>query len=487
MKTDLSKRLDENQARIDHIFVDCPDIIRQQFQLKDSTPSLIVFLEGMNDTNMLQRDILPCLMQLDSSKVFNEGMETVKLPAANLQIIQDIDTCAVDVTSGKSIVFINGFDRAISISAIKLNTRSISEPSLEKNVRGPHEAFIEAINTNFALLRRRLKNPKLKFKTLSIGKLSNQMAAIAYVEDLAKPEMVDMVYKKLESIDYDVFFDVGYLEQALVDNTMTPFPHFLNTERIDKAVSSLMEGKIAVFLDGSPSAMIMPMSFFSAFQAPDDYNTNWLVGSLNRLIRMTALLLAVFLPSLYIAIVSYHYYMVPLNLIVPLAESRAKVPFPPIVEVLILEFTIEMLREATIRLPTYIGTSIGIVGGLIIGQAAVQAGIVSNLVIIIVAVTALASYLIPNYDMSLAVRYCRFIVMFFAAVFGIIGVVICGLFLLAHLITVESLGEPYFKPLFPFNSNDIKDTWLRPSLKVLRKRPSVVKNENELRGRENGQ
>jgi spore germination protein len=345
--------------------------------------------------------------------------------------------------------------------------------------------FIVAITSNYALLRRRIRNPKLKFKTISMGKITNQTAAIAYIEDLVKPNAVDLVYEKLKSIDYDAFFDVGFLAQALADNNFTPFPHYLATERPDKTVSSLLEGKLAVLLEGSPAALIMPISFFSSFQAPDDYNTNWLVGSLNRLIRMTALLIALFLPSLYIAIVSFHYYMIPLNLLVPLAESRAKVPFPPIIEVLILEFTVEMLREATVRLPTYIGTAIGIVGGLIIGQAAVQAGIVSNLIIIIVAITALASYLIPNFDMGLAIRYCRFIVMFFAAIFGIIGVAICALFLMAHLITLESLGEPYFKPLFPFNPVDIKDTWLRPSLKALKKRPTVVNDENEIRGKDN--
>jgi hypothetical protein len=239
---------------------------------------------------------------------------------------------------------------------------------------------------------------------------------------------------------------------------------------------------VAIFLDGTPSALLAPVSFFSFFQAPDDYNGNWLVTSLIRLLRMFGLIIALFLPALYIAIVSYHYYMIPLNLLIPLAESRARVPFPPIIEVLILETTLEMLREATIRLPTYIATSLGVVGGLIIGQAAVDAGIVSNIIIIVVAITAIASFLIPNYDMALTIRYIRFIVMFFASIFGIIGVVICAIFLLAHLVILESMGEPYFKPMFPFNFNDFKDTLLRPSLKVLRKRPSIAKPVDKTRG-----
>lgn len=482
MKTDLSKKLDDNIARLEEIFTDCPDVVRQQFQLKDGTTALIIYLSGMNDIDLLQRDIMPNLMSLDSSMVFDEGMKTVKLPSVNVEINEDIDTCAVDIVSGKSIVIINGFNKAISISVIKLNTRSITESELEKNVRGPHEAFIESLSANYALIRRRIRNPKLKFKTISVGKVTNQAAAIAYIEDIANPENVKTIYNKLQNLNFDGFFDVGYLEQAIVDNIYSPFPHFLSTERPDKTVSALLEGRLAVFLEGSPAVLIMPMSFFSAFQAPDDYNANWMVGSLNRLVRMGALLIAMFLPALYIAIVSYHYYMIPLNLLVPLAESRTKVPFPPVVEVLILEFTIEMLREATIRLPTYIGTSIGIVGGLIIGQAAVQAGIVSNLIIIIVAATALASYLIPSYDMGLAVRYIRFIVMFFSAIFGIIGIVICSLFLIAHLVVMESLGEPYLKPLLPYKARDFKDVYLRPPLKDLRKRPSMANPKDNLRG-----
>lgn len=486
MQDTLSKRLEDNISYLDDKFSDCPDIKRQRLQLKDGTDALISYIEGMTNIDLLQRDIIPNLLKLDNTEVFNDNMQTTKLPAASLSIVNDLITMITDIMKGKTIVLINGYDVAISLSVKKVEKRNISEPIIEKNVRGSHEAFVESIETNISILRRKIKNNKLKFKMLNIGSLTNQTVVIAYIQDVANEENIDLVYNKLKSVDYDGVFDVGFLEQLLADNKYTPFPHFQATERPDKTMASLQEGKLAVFLDGSPSALLMPISFFSAFQAPDDYNSNWLVGSLNRLVRLFALVIAIFLPSLYIAIVSYHYYMVPLNLLVPLAQSRAKVPFPPIIEVLILEYTIEMLREATIRLPTYIGTSIGIVGGLIIGQAAVDAGIVSNLIIIVVAVTALASYLIPNYDMGIAVRYIRFIVMLFASIFGIIGIVICSLVIIAHLVVIESLGEPYFKPVLPFKIQDIKDIILRPSLKALQKRPSTAKSNDIMRGKKNG-
>lgn len=479
----LSKVLDENKKILDNIFFDSNDIKRQRVLLADNEQALLVYVDGLVNSDILQRDIVPFLVQLNSADIFDESMALSNIPAIDSSIVKDFDSLVTDIVTGKAVILFNGYDQALSVNVVKFEKRSITYPDVEKNVRGPHEGFVEALNTNVTILRRIIKNSRLKFKYIKVGKLTNQTVLIVYIDGLASSENIQTVYDKLKDTDYDGIFDTGYLEQMLTDNPYTPFPHFIATERPDKTASALQEGKIAIIVDGSPSALIMPTSFFSFFQAPDDYNSSWLVGSLNRLIRVSSFIIAIFSPALYIAIVSFHYYMVPLDLVIPLAESRMKVPFPPFLEVLILEFTIEMLREATIRLPTYIGTSIGIVGGLVIGQAVVDAGIVSNLVIIIVAATALASYLIPNYDMGLAVRYIRFIVMAFAAIFGMIGVVICALFILAHLVVLESLGEPYFKPVMPFRARDLKDTIIRPTLKTLRKRPSTGNPKDDIRGK----
>jgi hypothetical protein len=479
----LSKRLEDNFSIINDKFLECPDIKRQRILLKDATPILIVYCEGLTDIDLLQRDIIPKLLELKSTELFDESMQTVRLPAASLSLVNEFDTLITDILNGKTVIFTNGFDIAISLSVIKVEKRSISEPTVEKNVKGPQEAFIESINTNISILRRKIKNNRLKFKTFSLGDITNQSVAIAYIEGIANPEIIETMYEKVKDINYDGIHAIAYIEQLIADNQITPFPHYLATERPDKVVSCLLEGKLAVLIDGTPFTLLGPVSFFSFMQAPDDYYGNWMVHSLNRLLRFFGLLIALFLPALYIAIVSYHYYMIPLNLLIPLAESRARVPFPPIIEVLILETTLEMLREATIRLPTFIAASVGVVGGLIIGQAAVDAGIVSNIIIIVVAITAIASFLIPNYDMALSIRYIRFIIMFFASIFGIIGIVICGIFILAHLVILESMGEPYFKPMFPFNRNDFKDILLRPQLKNLRKRPSMASPIDKTRGK----
>jgi hypothetical protein len=485
MQKMVSNKLEDNVKYIDEKFTDSPDVKRQKLLLCDGTPVLLVYVEGLVDVALLQRDIIPNLTHLATDKVFDDNIQVANLPAANVVLTNKFDVLMTNILSGWPVVFINGYDMAIAINLIKFEKRSISQPTIEKNVKGPQEAFIESLNVNISLLRRKIKNNRLKFKMINVGDITHQPVAIAYIDGIANPQIIDTMYKKIKEIQFDGLLGVGYIEQLIADNQITPFPHYLASERPDKIISYLLQGNLAILLDGSPVVLVAPVSFFSFFQALDDYTGNWMVQSLNRLLRMLALIIALFLPALYIAIVSYHYYMIPLNLLIPLAESRARVPFPPIIEALILETTLEMLREATIRLPTYIGSSIGVVGGLIIGQAAVDAGIVSNIIIIVVAITAIASFLIPNYDMALTIRYTRFIVMFFASIFGIIGIVICSVFLLAHLVILESMGEPYFKPMFPFRRNDFKDILLRPQLKSLRKRPSTAKPLDKTRGGKN--
>ncbi len=467
-------------------FFDAPDVKRQRLLLHDSTPVLVVYVDGLVDLNLLQRDILQGLLQQTSDSIFSEPLKTANFTATDSMVTDDLDKAMTYILNGWPAIFINGYDSVILINLSKSEKRPISAPTMEKNVKGPQEAFVESIGTNLSILRKRIRNNRLKFKLLSLGDLTHQIVIIAYIEGITNPKILDTMYNKLVNIHYDGLLGIGYIEQLIADNQITPFPHYLSTERPDRVVAGLLEGQIAVILDGTPYALLAPVTFFSFLQAPDDYYGSWIVHSLNRLLRFLALIIALFLPALYIAIVSYHYYMIPLNLLIPLAESRAKVPFPPIIEVLILETTLEMLREATIRLPTFIANSIGVVGGLIIGQAAVSAGVVSNIIIIVVAITAIASFIIPNYDMSLSIRYTRFIVMFFASIFGIIGVVICSMFILAHLVVLESLGEPYLKPLLPFSRRDFKDTLLRPALRRLRTRPSMAHPVDKTRGKKNG-
>lgn len=465
-------------------FKDCPDIIIRKVLLNNNREGCFFYVQELVNIDILQRDFINSIIQLDVQNSLDEESIT-KLPLANLNTSSDFNTAIKNILSGYAIFLVEGLNFHLECNLVNFSKRSIDEPVTEKNVRGSHEGFIESISTNMSILRRRIKNTNLKFVIYELGKTTNQKASVAYIDGIANPSLFKILDEKLKSINYDGMIAIGYIEQFITDHPNSLFPQFRTSERPDKCVASLLEGKFIILLDGTPVVLTVPVNFLSFFQTTDDYSTNWIHGTFLRLLRMFGILVAIFLPALYIAILTFHYYSVPLNLIIPLGESRVKVPFPPVIEALIMEITIEMLREAAVRLPTYIGTSIGVVGGLIIGQAAVEAGIVSNLMIIVVAATAIANFIIPNYDMSLSIRITRFAFMINAALFGIIGIVVSFAGFFAHLVCLESLGQPYFQPLMPFKLKDLKDTFFRLPLQLNYKRPDIAQPKDKKRGSNN--
>ncbi|SCY31235.1 spore germination protein [Alkaliphilus peptidifermentans] len=481
-ENEVSTSLEVNLTRIDEAFKDCSDLIKRKVRLNNHREGCFIYIRGIVDIDLAQRDFINSIITLKDEELTNISV-LERIAVANIDCTCDFPSVITGILSGFMICVLDGNPFVIVCKLNKFEIRNILEPEVEKNVRGPHEGFRETIDPNIAMLRRKIKNTKLKFKVLKVGTTTNQTVVISYFEDISDKAILDRLTRKIESINFDGMIAIGYVEQFISDFKLCVFPQYLATERPDKAVAALLEGRFVIIQEGTPVVIIAPVNFFSFFQALDDYSTNWMVGSLIRSIRLLGALIAIFFPALYIAITSFHYFMVPLDLLVPLAESRVKVPFPPIIEALILEVTLEMLREASIRLPSYIGISIGVVGGLIIGQAAVAAGIVSELFIIIVAVTAIASFIIPSYDMGLAVRYIRFIFMLFAAIFGIVGVVVAAALLFAHLIVLESLGQPYFQPIIPLKIRDLKDIVIRVPIKLLGRRPGQGNSNNNRRGR----
>lgn len=280
------------------------------------------------------------------------------------------------------------------------------------------------------------------------------------------------------------------MEEIIEDSKFSPFPQLISTERPDSAASHIMQGRIAVVVDRSPNVLIGPAGFTTFLQSVDDYNIRWPIATFYRMLRFFAFLIATFLPALYIAVISFNYEIIPLDLLIPVGESRQRVPFPPLLEALLMEITLEMLREAGIRLPAPVGQTVGIVGGIVIGQAAVQAGIVSNIMVIVVAFTAIASFIIPNYHMASAVRLVRFLMMILAAMFGIVGIVVGLMCLIGHFLTLETLGVPYGAPLAPVRFLDWKDLFIRMPLYSMKRRPlsaralETVRQENSRQGDE---
>jgi hypothetical protein len=474
----------ETTQLLEDKFKDCPDIIKRNLTLNNKQ-AIAIYVEGSTDLDLVQNNFINIILNTAPEKLSDKNY-LQSLPVGNLTYYSDINIIITEILYGSTIIIVDGLDFAIGCKFVSVEKRKISEPETEKNIKGSHAGFIEDINTNMSLLRARIKNTTLKFKEIRIGTTTNQKVLIAYIEGIANNDMLNNLYSKVQAIDFDGLIGVGYIEQFISDFPLSPFPQHQMTERIDKTVASLLEGKFVIMLDGTPVMIIAPVSYFAFFRAPDDFNSHWIIGSFLGLLRELGMILAVFLPALYIAIISFHYYMIPLDLLLQLARSRVKIPFPPIIEALIMEVTIELLREAAIRLPSYVGTTIGVVGGLVIGEAAVSAGIVGELLLIVVAVTAIASYVIPSNDMALAVRITRFALIILAAVFGIIGFVVGAAFLVAHLLKLESLGQPYLKPVIPFNIRDLKDVFIRLPLKYHKKRPTITNPQDNKRGKNNG-
>jgi spore germination protein len=478
----ISNNIDDNLTEIYNNIYECPDIITREILQNDKVKGFFLYVDKLINIDGALRYFINPIIETDLNKSnFTERIP--KLPLGNLHYNHTIKEILEDVLSGHIVFLCNDMDFALASNFSKSEHRAIAEPVVEKNIKGSHEGFIESIDVNISILRKKINNTNLKFKLLKLGASTNQTVAISYIQGIANEELVSQVYKKISALNLDGFNGIGYIEQLIQDHPNSLFPQFHTTERPDKVAPALLEGRIVVMLDGTPVMMILPVTFYAFFQTPDDFTHNWIVGSLFSMLRIFGMLLALFLPGIYIAILTFHYYMIPLNLIIAVAESRIKVPFPPIIEALIMEFIIEMLREAAIRLPTYVGSSIGVVGGLVLGQAAVEAGIVSNLMVIIVAVTAIASFVIPSENMSYAVRITRFVIMIMSATFGMIGVTISLVLILAHLLTLESLGQPYLQPFIPLKISSFKEAGIRLPIQFLKKRPNDAKPKDKMRGK----
>lgn len=384
----------------------------------------------------------------------------------------DLNHTIKRLMTGYSVIFLKNENAILEFNTVNENQRSIEEPTNEKVIRGSHEGFIEQLSTNIGIIRNRLEHPNLCVQYFYLGKYSNTKGCLLYIKDIANPELIQEVNTRIESISSDYIQSPGYVEEFVEDATMSPFPQLLNTERPDRVVANIMEGRVAIIMDGSPTALIFPVNIFSFFQSPDDFNSRWITGSLIRFLRMIGSVIAIILPSFYIAIFTFHSEVIPNNLLMTVKASVNNLPFSPFIEALIMTLTIELIREAGIRLPSPIGQTIGIVGGIVIGQAVVQAGLISNIMIIVVGITAISSYVIPSNEMSSAIRLCSFPLMFLSSLFGFIGISFGLIALVIHLCSLESFGMPYFFPVAPLKFKGLKDAYIRLPLWMQNDRPA---------------
>ncbi|WP_054024503.1 spore germination protein [Bacillus sp. FJAT-28004] len=444
----------------------------------------ISYFKTLIDEKSLQSNVILPLQNRALDSEFRQ-LEDLKawIPIEDVEITDQAEDVQAKLLKGYAVAALDEDDRKHALIPIsnREGFRKTNDTENEFSVVGPKVGFVEDIDTNIGLLRRQINIPTLVVKEIMIGSTSKTRVAIVYIDGVTNKQYVQTVEQRLKQIDYDVIFDTSQLDQFISDNSLTPFPLFLSTERRDRVVYALINGQVAFISDGSPYFVTGPSTLFDFFLSPEDYYLPWILGSFFRMIRIFGVIFSLFATSMYIAITTFHYEVIPRDLLEPLIFSRKNVPFPPLLEVLFLEITIEFLREAGARLPTKIGQTLGIVGGIVIGQATVLAGLTSNILVIIVAFSALASFATPIYKMSNAIRFLRFPLIVASSIWGAPGLFIGLGFLLVHLTRLTSLGVPYIVPINPLRIQDLKDSFIRPSYQFTNDRPRYLRPNSLVR------
>jgi spore germination protein len=483
-----STSLDENIERIKMLLKDCDDIVYKDFRVGEEQKLrfTLIFTDGLVDKPFINESVMGDLM-IHAREIPPEAPELLEdvfklirygtIPAPELKDVNSIDDAVLAILTGDTVLLMDGIETIIVIGTKGWPARGVSEPNTEAVIRGSREGFTETFRFNTALVRRFIRDPKFKIKQMQIGRRSVTDLGILYIDDIVKPELVEEVKRRLETIDIDTIMESGYIEELIEDNPYSLFPQIKATERPDKVAAALFEGRVAILVDNTPFALIVPATFNSFFHAAEDHYIRWIPATVLRCMRFFAGILSLITPALYIAVTSYHPGILPTELVLSIAASREGVPFPAVIEALILELTFELIREAGVRLPTLIGGVVGIVGGLVIGQAAVEAGIVSPIMVIIVAVTAISSFSIPDYGFTNAFRLFRFLLIFASAFLGLYGMVLGLLLMLGHLVRLKSFDTPYMSPFVSVTASDLKDTMVRVPMFMMKNRPVGIAND----------
>jgi spore germination protein KA len=430
------------------------DIVVREFKIAGRIKAFILFVEGMIDRITTNDWILRPLMDIGK---FNElGSECPLgyivdnvLPIHQITREKKFDNIAHEVLNGVTALFINGCDEAILIESRGFEKRNIEKPATENIIRGSQEGFTENLRTNLTLIRRIIKNEKLITEILPVGKTNNSCCAVLYLEGVTNPNLISEVKRRIQSIDMDFISTNGMLEEMINDQPLMIFPQIATTERPDRVASFIMDGKVVFIMEGAPFAGSVPTNFFDLMHSPEDYVLRWQFGTFLRFIRLFGIAVSILLPGLYVAMVLFHQDMIPTDLLFSIAKSRENIPFPTIIELVLMEISFELIREAGLRVPGIIGPTLGIIGALILGQAAVAADIVSPVLIIVVAVTGIGSFSIPSYTLGFGVRIARFVFIIFGAIAGFYGISAALAVLTGMLCGMKSFGVPFFTPVAP--------------------------------------
>lgn len=459
------------------------DVMIREFDItmsKKTYKAFIIFIDGMTEKKVINDNILQPLLLFTTLEKSEDIGDIITYIERNITTqnqltkTEDYEKILGDINFGNCVLFVDGATQALSFDVKSWEHRTVDRPNVEINIRGPHEAFGETVRANTALIRKSLRNENLVIESITIGQRSKTPCSIMYLKDLANPNLVKEVRKRLESLKLDYANDSGIVEQLIEDSTFVPAPQTIATERPDRVASLLSEGRVAILVDGNPFVLVVPSTLYSLIHTTEDIYARFPYGNFMRYIRYLGIFTALLLPGVYVAITTYHHEMIPTDLLLAISGSREKVPFPTVIEILIMEISFELIREAGVRMPGTIGPTLGIIGALILGQAAVAANIVSPILIIIVAVTGIGSLAIPNFSLAFAFRMLRFVYIILGALAGLLGITL-GLFVHSLFLAAQkSFGVPFLSPFGPTTSGTMQNAMFRLPMWMQEKRPDYV-------------
>jgi spore germination protein KA len=481
----ISADLESNMAELKKIYYRCDDIVMRRFEIgTQRVAGLLIYLEGFVDKNRVS-DIMNALMlqsrltDPDRKMTPDQSFDLVAnqcLVSSEITRADNLQQVTQGIFTGKLALFIDGVARAVLSDIKAYEHRDVAMPETEVVVRGPREGFIEELVTNLILIRRRIKGPQLKIEKIVLGEQSATSVAIAYVNGIADEKIVEEARRRLQRIDIDAVLDSGYLEEYIEDAPYSPFPTVGNTEKPDVAAAKLLEGRVAILADGSPFVLIVPHLLVEAFQVSEDYYSRPFYTSMTRFIRIASFMITLLLPAIYVAAQAYHPELIPAILIVRMAGAREGIPFPAWLEALLMLAIFELLKEAGLRMPRAVGQAVAIVGTLVLGDAAIRSGIVTPAMVIVVALTSIAGFVIPPESESISVL--RFPLLVAGSILGLFGVVLLVFVIVAHGVSLRSFGVPYTSPLAPAAYGEWKDVFIRAPWPWMLRRPRAIVRRN---------
>lgn len=476
-------------------FGNSSDLITRMLLLgaSEQIRTALVYMDGLVDIQTINRIIDTLLKEMRRPDAGGQTdrpewpmlLPHFPVPAGDIRVLTEPQAIELAVLNGQTVILLENSDEYLAIDTIGGEHRSVSEPATETVVRGPREGFTESLRINTALVRRRIKDVNLRVETRQVGRVTKTDVSLLYINGIAQDSVIREVRTRLDRIDIDSILESGYIEELIEDETKSIIPTMTSSERPDIIAANLLEGRFAIMVDGTPFVLTAPVLFIQFFQAAEDYY-NRSVFSIIRMLRLLSFLIAMLAPAFYIALTTFHQEAIPTMLLISLAAQREGVPFPAFVEALMMEVTFEILREAGVRMPRAIGQAVSIVGALVLGDAAVQAGLVSPAMVIVVSLTAISNFVIPAYELAIAIRLLRFLFMIIAACFGLFGITVGAIALVLHLCSMRSFGVPIMSPFAPLQVSGLGDTFFRMPIWRQHKRPRFLSPRNKVRERSQG-